>query len=49
MPVTGIRIDSTEDMSERDVIIAFKETITTMQGYSFKKSRQKGWKGMGSR
>ena len=32
MPVTGIKIDSTSELSDRDVIIAFEETITTMQG-----------------
>ena len=31
-PVTGINIDSTEDLSNRAVIIASKYTITTMQG-----------------
>ena len=31
-PVTGINIDSTEDLSDRDVIIAFKDTITTIKG-----------------
>ena len=44
-----IKIDSAAEMSDRAVIIAFKETITTIQGYSFKQSRQKGWKGVVSR
>ena len=30
--VTGIKIDSTADLSDRAIIIAFKETITTMRG-----------------
>ena len=49
MPVTGLKIDSTADMSDRDVIVACKDTITKMQGLSFKHSIKKGWKGMGSR
>ena len=32
MPVTGIKIYSTAEMSDGDVIIAFKETMTTLQG-----------------
>ena len=30
-PVTGIKIDSTAELSDRSVIIAFKEKITTTQ------------------
>ena len=44
-PATGIKIDSTSELSVRDVIIESKETITTMKVSSFKHSRQKGWKG----
>ena len=29
---SGINIDSTADLSDRAVIVAFKETITTIQG-----------------
>ena len=32
MTVTGINIDSTAELYDRSVIIAFKETITTIQG-----------------
>ena len=42
-------IASTAEMYSRDVIISFKETITTIQGYSFKKIRQKCWKDVVSR
>ena len=45
MPVTGIKIDSTAEISVRGVIIEFKETIITMKVSSFKHSRQKGWTG----
>ena len=31
-PVTGIKIDSTLELSDRAVVVALKETITTMQG-----------------
>ena len=44
-PVTGINTDSTVELSDRAVTIALKETITTIQGWSFKQRRQKGWKG----
>ena len=30
--VTGIKIDSTSELSDRSVIISLKEKITTMQG-----------------
>ena len=30
-PVTGIKINNTEDLSYRDVIIAFKETIKKLK------------------
>ena len=30
--VTGIKMDSTAELSDRAVIISFKETITTIQG-----------------
>ena len=32
MPVAGIKMDITAELSDRAVIIAFKETITKMQG-----------------
>ena len=35
-PVTGIKISSTAELYGRDVINAFKETITTKEGQSFK-------------
>ena len=31
-PVTGTKIDSTAELSDRAVIIAFKDTITKTQG-----------------
>ena len=31
MPVTGIKIYSTAEISDRDIIISFKDTITTME------------------
>ena len=30
-PVIGLNIDSTTELSEMAIIVAFKETITTMQ------------------
>ena len=41
-------IASTVEMSDRAIITAFEETITTIQGQTFK-HRQKDWKRMGSR
>ena len=32
IPVAGINIDSTAELSDRAVVISFKETITTIQG-----------------
>ena len=49
MPVTCMKIASTEDLSNRDVITAFNDAITIMQGRRFKQIRQKVWKGMVSR
>ena len=49
MPAIGINIDSTEEMYDSNVIIAFKDTINKIQGYSFKHIRKKGCKGMGSK
>ena len=48
-PVIGIKIASTEDMYDRDVIISFKETMTTMQDQSFNQIRHNFWKVVGSR
>ena len=31
-PVTGIKIDSIAELSDRAVIVAFNDTITTTQG-----------------
>ena len=44
-----MNIASTEELSDRDVIIAFKVTITTRKDQSFKQSRQKDWDSLGSR
>ena len=47
MAVTGIKIPSSSELSDRDIIVSFKEAIATMQGQSFNQSIQKGWKDMG--
>ena len=44
-----MNIASTEELSDRDVIVAFKVTITTRQDQSFKQNRQKDWDSLGSR
>ena len=38
-----MKIDSAENMSNRDVIAVLKETIKTIQGKHFKYIGHKGW------
>ena len=48
-PVTGIKMDSTAEMYDKAAMIAFKDTITTIQAHIFNQSIQKVCKGVGSR
>ena len=47
-PVIGMNIAITTKMFDRDSVIKLKVTITTIQGQSFKQTRQKYGKRTGS-
>ena len=47
--VIVIKMASKAYLSGMAVIISFRDTITKIQGQSFKWRREKGWKGMVSR
>ena len=47
MAVTGIKISSTAELSDRAIIVSFKDAIATMQGQSIDQSIHKGWNDMG--
>ena len=46
--VIGIQIYSIADLSDRDDIVAIRETITTTQAKTFNQRIHKDWNNMGS-
>ena len=49
MPVASIKMNITEELSDKAVIVSFKETKTKIQNSKFKQRRQKYWKEMNSK